>query len=256
MSQQPSPKPENLIDRFKRILRGGTESNERARVQRRAGLPRPASTPASVPASEAHAGATRYKILPAFWTVASVISTIVNVVLIAILIVLLQVLGKTPFQANDQFAGLLGGLYENFVRMDEATISTTVPVNAAIPLDITVPVRTTTRIVLADATTINNAHVVINTGGVDIDADAIVTLPAGTPLNVILDFPLPVKTDPNGNPIQVPINLSIPVNIPLKDTQLHEPFVGLQGVVKPYYCLVEPNAVWNNIQICSPLSNP
>ena len=250
---QPSPKPENLIDRFKRILRGGTEADSRARVQRRVGLNRP-ETPRPIPAPAS--GESRYKILPAFWTVASVISTLVNVVLIGVVLVLLQVLGKTPFQANDQFAGLLGGLYENFVRMDEATISTTVPVNAAIPLDITVPVRTTTRIILADATTINNAHVVINTGGVDIDADAIVTLPAGTPLNVILDFPLPVKTDPNGVPIQVPINLSIPVNIPLKDTQLHEPFVGLQGVVKPYYCLVEPNAVWNNIQICSPLSNP
>ena len=250
---QPSPKPENLIDRFKRILRGGTEADSRARVQRRVGLNRP-ETPRPIPAPAS--GESRYKILPAFWTVANVISTLVNVVLIGVVLVLLQVLGKTPFQANDQFAGLLGGLYENFVRMDEATISTTVPVNAAIPLDITVPVRTTTRIILADATTINNAHVVINTGGVDIDADAIVTLPAGTPLNVILDFPLPVKTDPNGVPIQVPINLSIPVNIPLKDTQLHEPFVGLQGVVKPYYCLVEPNAVWNNIQICSPLSNP
>ncbi len=249
---QPSNNPKNLIERFKRILRGETEANERTRVNRRVGLNRP-ETPRPTPAP---VGESRYKILPAFWTVASAISTIVNVVLIGILLVLLQVVGKSPFQANDQFAGLLGGLYENFVRMDEATISTTVPVNAAIPLDITVPVRTTTRIVLADATTINNAHVVINTGGVDIDADAIVTLPAGTPLNVILDFPLPVNQDPNGVPIQVPINLSIPVNIPLKDTQLHDPFVGLQGVVKPYYCLVEPNAVWNNIQICSPLSNP
>ena len=253
---QPSNNPKNVIDRFKRILRGETEANERTRVNRRVGLNRPETPRPTPPPTSGSAGGSRYKILPAFWTVASVISTIVNVVLIGILLVLLQVLGKTPFQANDQFAGLLGGLYENFVRMDEATISTTVPVNAAIPLDITVPVRTTTRIVLADATTINGAHVIINTGGVDIDADAVVTLPAGTPLNVILDFPLPVKTDPNGNQIQVPINLSIPVNIPLKDTQLHDPFVGLQGVVKPYYCLVEPNAVWKGNQICSPLSNP
>lgn len=249
---QPSPNPGNLIERFKRILRGETGSASRTRVNRRVGLNRP-ETPRPTPAPT---GESRYKILPAFWTVASVISTIVNVVLIGILLVLLQVLGKTPFQANDQFAGLLGGLYENFVRMDEATISTMVPVDAKIPLDITVPVRTTTRIVLADAATINNAHVVINTSGVDINADAIVTLPAGTALNVILDFPLPVKLDPNNNQIEVPIKLNIPVNIPLKDTQLHEPFDGLQKVVKPYYCLVEPNAVWNNIQICSPLSSP
>ncbi|MCC6300620.1 MAG: hypothetical protein IT314_15130 [Anaerolineales bacterium] len=252
---QPSSTQGNLIDRFKRILRGETDANARTRVQRRVGSTRPqAATPPS--SAETHNLEARYKYLHAFWTVTGVLSLIVNGVLIAFLLILLQILGKTPFQPEDQFAGLLGGLYGNFVKMDEATISTTIPVNAAIPLDIVVPVRTTTRIVLADATTINNAHVVINTGGVDIDADAVVTLPAGTPLNVILDFPLPVKTDPNNNPIQVPIQLSVPVNIPLKDTQLHEPFVGLQEVVKPYYCLVEPNAVWNNIQICSPLANP
>jgi hypothetical protein len=165
-------------------------------------------------------------------------------------------LGALQLTANDQFSGVLGGLYLNFVKMDEAAISTNIPVNAAIPLDIVVPVKTTTRVVLAEAAVINNAHVVINTGGVDIDADAIVTLPAGTPLNVILDFPLPVKTDLNNNQIQVPIQLNIPVNIPLKDTQLHDPFVGLQEVVKPYYCLVEPNAVWNGVQICSPVLSP
>ncbi|MEW6086149.1 MAG: hypothetical protein AB1607_16285 [Chloroflexota bacterium] len=238
--------------KLKRILRGETDANVRTRVQRRAGLPRPQTpTPASAPAD-----GSRYKILPAFWTVASGISMIVNIILIAILLVLLQVLGKVPFQPEDQFAGLLGGLYQNFVKMDEATISANIPVNASIPLDIVVPVKTTTRVVLAEAAVINNAHVVINTSGVDIDADAVVTLPAGTLLNVILDFPLPVKTDPNNNQILVPIQLNVPVNIPLKDTQLHEPFVGLQEVVKPYYCLVEPNAVWNNIQICSPIANP
>lgn len=249
---QPSSNPGGPAGKLKRILRGETDSNSRTRVQRRVGWTRP-ETPA--PASPA-VGESRYKFLPAFWTVTGIFSLVVNGVLFAILLVLLQVLGKTPFQADDQFAGLLGGLYQNFVRMDEATISTNIPVNAAIPLDIVIPVKTTTRIVLADSATINNAHVVINTGGVDIDADATVTLPAGASLNVILDFPLPVKTDPNNNQIQVPIQLNVPVNIPLKDTQLHVPFVGLQEVVKPYYCLVEPNAVWNNVQICSPLANP
>lgn len=247
---QPSSNPGNLIDRFKRILRGETGSTSRTRAQRRTNGTRPASPPVLSQSGSA------YRFLPAFWTVTGVLSLIVNGVLLAILLVLLQVLGKTPFQADDQFAGLLGGLYQNFVRMDEATISTNIPVNAAIPLDIVVPVKTTTRIVLADSATISNAHVVINTGGVDIDADATVTLPAGASLNVILDFLLPVKTDPNNNQIQVPIQLNVPVNIPLKDTQLHVPFVGLQEVVKPYYCLVEPNAVWNNVQICSPLANP
>lgn len=245
MSQHPS-NPGNLIERFKRIVRGETDAGARTRVQRRVGLPRP--QPSSHSSAEPGAG-SRYKFLPAFWTVTGILSLIVNGVLLAILIVLLQVLGKAPFQPEDQFAGVLGGLYRNFVLMDEATIRATVPVDASIPLNIVVPVQTTTRITLAEPATINNARVVINTGGVDIDAAAVVTLPAGTPLTVALDFPLAVQNS-------VPIQLSIPVNIPLRDTELHAPFVGLQEVVKPYYCLIEPGAVWNNVQICSPLANP
>ena len=251
---QSSPKREKPFARLMRIVRGDAGQTARTRAYRRANATQASAPVPTPPASDPVPQPTR--ILRAFWTFTGILSLIVNIVLIAILLVALRMLGALQLSANDQFSGVLGGLYLNFVRMDEATISTNIPVNAAIPLDIVVPVKTTTRIVLADATTINNAHVVINTGGVDIDADAVVTLPAGTPLNVILDFPLPVKTDPNNNQIQVPISLNVPVNIPLKDTQLHEPFVGLQEVVKPYFCLVEPNAVWNGIQICSPVQSP
>ena len=251
---QSSPKREKPFARLMRIVRGDAGQTARTRAYRRANATQASAPVPSSPATDRVPQPTR--LLRAFWTFTGILSLIVNVVLIAILLVALRMLGALQLTANDQFSGVLGGLYLNFVRMDEATISTNIPVNAAIPLDIVVPVKTTTRIVLADATTINNAHVVINTGGVDIDADAVVTLPAGTPLNVILDFPLPVKTDPNNNQIQVPISLNVPVNIPLKDTQLHEPFVGLQEVVKPYFCLVEPNAVWNGIQICSPVQSP
>ena len=251
---QSSPKRERPFARLMRIVRGDAGQTARTRAYRRANATQASAPVPSSPTTDRVPQPTR--LLRAFWTFTGILSLIVNVVLIAILLVALRMLGALQLTANDQFSGVLGGLYLNFVRMDEATISTNIPVNAAIPLDIVVPVKTTTRIVLADATTINNAHVVINTGGVDIDADAVVTLPAVTPLNVILDFPLPVKTDPNNNQIQVPISLNVPVNIPLKDTQLHEPFVGLQEVVKPYFCLVEPNAVWNGIQICSPVQSP
>lgn len=243
---QPSPNSGGPTSKINRITRGETEANTRTRVQRRVGLPRPQEPAPSAPATGSGA---RYKFFPAFWTVASAISLAVNLVLLGLVLVLLPIIGKSPFQAEDQFAGLLGGLYNNFVKMDEATISADMPVDTTIPLNIVVPVQTTTRITLAEPATISNAHVIINTGGVDIDADAVVTLPAGTPLTVALDFPLTVQNT-------IPIQLNVPVNIPLRNTQLHEPFVGLQDVVKPYYCLVEPNAVWNNVQICSPLSNP
>jgi hypothetical protein len=62
--------------------------------------------------------------------------------------------------------------------------------------------------------------------------------------------------------LAVPVNqsvlavLDVPVNIPLNQTQLHEPFVGLQKVVEPWYCLVEPNATFNGLQVCSPFAAP
>jgi hypothetical protein len=131
--------------------------------------------------------------------------------------------------------------------MDQATITRVIPVDANIPLNITVPVQATTRITLAETVTIPNAHVRINTGALNIDADAVVTLPANTPLTVNLDFPLNVQNT-------IPVHLDVPVNIPLNETQLHEPFVGLRQVVEPWYCMVEPNATVNSVQICSPLT--
>jgi hypothetical protein len=75
------------------------------------------------------------------------------------------------------------------------------------------------------------------------------TLPANTPLMVNLDFPLTVQNS-------IPIHLDVPVNIPLDQTELHEPFVGLQKVVEPWYCIIEPNATVNGLQVCSPITNP
>ncbi|MGZ9234702.1 MAG: hypothetical protein ACXW4E_04190, partial [Anaerolineales bacterium] len=133
--------------------------------------------------------------------------------------------------------------------MDQATISSTIPVDAVVPLNIVVPVKATTQITLAQNVTIPNAHVRIITGAINIDANATVTLPAGQPLMVNLDFPLNVQDN-------IPIHLDVPVNIPLNQTQLHEPFVGLQKVVEPWYCIVEPGATINGSQVCSGAAGP
>lgn len=193
-----------------------------------------------------------FKFLPAFWTIASVLSLIVNIVLIIILLLAYQQLDRIRQLQSygiDRSSGLLGGLYENFVKMDQATIATTIPVDANVPLNIDVPVQTTTQIFLAEPAVIRNAHVLINTGGVSINANARVTLPAETPLMVRLDFPLNVQNT-------IPIHLDVPVNIPLNQTELHEPFVGLQEVVEPWYCLVQPNATVNGLQVCSQSRGP
>lgn len=160
---QPAPRRETPIARLMRIVRGDSGRTARTRAYRRPAATHPSAPAPASPATDSVPQPTR--LLRAFWTFTGILSLIVNIVLIVILLVTLRLLGALQLSANDQFSGVLGGLYLNFVRMDEATISTNIPVNAAIPLDIVVPVKTTTRIVLADATTINNAHVVINTGG-------------------------------------------------------------------------------------------
>ena len=179
-----------------------------------------------------------WKFGPAFWTVTGILSLIVNGILIAVLLAMYNMIGQfQSFQgtASNLGASILGGLYTNFEKMDRSTIKTVIPVDAQIPLDISVPVQTTTQITLSEAVSIPNAQVVINTGGLNINSNARVTLPAGTPMMVNLNFTLPVQTT-------IPVHLEVPVNIPMSQTELHQPFVGLQDVIRPWYCLVEPSA--------------
>ena len=242
------PSNESPLDRLKRSVGSGTTQNREAVPQ--TDVPHQEepvfAAPASRPRAKLQFGPSQFKFLPAFWTVASIMSFTVNIVLLIVGAILLQNLntvGVTVSGISDQ---LLGGLYNNFVLMDNATIQTQIPVKADIPLSITVPVKTTTQITLAEAAVIRNAQVIINTGSLDINANATVTLPANTPLVVNLDFPLQV-TD------TIPISLMVDVNIPLRDTELSAPFKGLQDVVRPYYCLIMPKAtsIIDNSFVCS-----
>ncbi len=213
----------------------------------------PAETPPTPPVSEpdpvpqpveSKPPRWRFKFLPAFWTIASILSITVNIVLIILLLMTWQLLGSIQGLATGKTTNLLGGLYSNFVKMDKARITRTVPVKADIPLNSVVPVQATTSITLAEKAVISNAHVVINTSSMSINAPAQVTLPAGTPLTVTLNFPLTVQNT-------IPVELNVPVDIPLNETQLHEPFVGLQQVVKPWYCFVQPNAMEGGQAVCT-----
>jgi hypothetical protein len=67
-------------------------------------------------------------------------------------------------------------------------------------------------------------------------------------LPIQLSITVPVNT-------QVPVDLTVPVAIPLKETDLHQPFVGLQEVLLPYQNLLErtPDS-WD--QVLCPLVEP
>jgi hypothetical protein len=194
----------------------------------------PPAAPEPVPPSKGK----KFNFGPAFWTIASIISLTINVV---VLIVLLAVLSNVRIlnmgSAMEIGNGLLGGLYTNFEKMDNAHITKTIPVNATIPVKFDLQLNQQTDVVLSQDVTIRRALVTVNTGGLNItNALATIVLPEGTTLPVFLNLTVPVDTT-------VPVVLDVAVDIPLAETQLHEPFSGLQEVVKPFYCMLSPTAL-------------
>lgn len=217
----------------------GNDPTPLARLPRArpAGTPAPAAPPPAAAGSQPQAG-RRFALHfgPAFWTVTGLLSLLVNGVLIALLIYLFTTTALLQRNVSAAGTNILSGLYTNFEKMDRASITSTIPVEAQIPLALDVPIQQTTRITLASDATIQNARVRIATSTLNIDAPAEVILPAGTTLDVALAFNVQVQD-------QVPVHLEVPVNIPLSQTQLHEPFTGLQQVVQPWYCLIQPAAL-------------
>jgi hypothetical protein len=198
--------------------------------------PPPSATPVSIPPASAapakekpskpkpDAAETREKRLRAVWTIGSVASILVNVVLIVIVLVLVNQVFVLKQLVGEQ---LLGGLYENFILMDQANITTTITVEDEIPIDFVLDINQDTTVVLTEPTRIYGAYVSV------LSAPADIVLPAGTSLPVKLSLSVPVQKT-------IPVKLIVPVDIPLEKTELHEPFTGLQNVVSPYYWMLKP----------------
>jgi hypothetical protein len=185
---------------------------------------------------------------PALWNVASILSLTINVILIIVLLILfmsINSLGLSVSSMLNMGTGLLSGLYGNFEKMDRAHITTDIGVQTTIPVQFDLQLNQMTNVVLSQDVTITNALVTVNTGGLNISrANTTIVLPSGTTLPVVLNLTVPVNTT-------VPVVLNVPVDIPLNQTQLHEPFAGLQDVLKPIYCLIDVNAVnLNGEPIC------
>lgn len=193
------------------------------------------------------------RIMPAFWTVASVLSLVVNIILIVVLVILGRMLFEIKYLVND---GLISGLYQNFVLMDQAHIQTTIIVEDTILVEDTIPVvfdlplNQKTEVVLTENISVPNTLVYLNGMAVP----TTVVLPAGTPLSIQLDLVVPVnQTIPVV--LNVPVKLKVPVDIPLESTQLHQPFTGLQEVVSPYHKMLSdlPDA-WEDTPVCGPMT--
>lgn len=180
---------------------------------------------------------------PRLWTTASVVSLTINILLTIILLILIVSVYRMKLDmakivnAGTALMDLPAGLYSNFEKMERANIQTNVVVNTSIPVKFDLQLNQQTNVVLSQDVTIQNARVTVNTGGLNISqANTTIILPAGTILPVNLSLTVPVDQ-------QVPVTLNVPVDIPLRDTQLNDPFVGLQNVIRPLYCLLEPTAV-------------
>jgi hypothetical protein len=143
------------------------------------------------------------------------------------------------------------GLYENFVLMDNAHIRTQIPVTLEVPVQFELAINTQTEVTLSQDTPIDQARVTLSTGGLNIsNAPANIVLPAGTRLPINLSLIVPVNKT-------VPVSLIVPIDIALKDTDLHTPFVGLQQVIQPLYCLLNPQATSNaGLLLCPTPTTP
>jgi hypothetical protein len=174
---------------------------------------------------------------PGFWSLGSALSLILNVVLIIIVIILgVRLFAWKKLITDD----VVGGLYYNFILMDQATIASTVEVEDTMPVQFDLPLKQETTVRLTQPTRIDGARVTLSTGGLNIvNAPADIVLPEGTVLPVELDLVVPVNTT-------VPVQITVPVNIPLNETELHAPFVGLQEVVSPIYWWLRdlPSSWW------------
>jgi len=239
-----------------KLLNGSVDQSIKARLPRSAaGTPPPQKTPVvtATPSPAPPSKSSRFKFGPAFWTIASVISMTINVVVLIVLLLALKVLGgpkATMTLAQDQIGGLLGGLHQNFVKMDAAHIKTQIHVAKEIPVQFTLNVSGPTNVTLSQDVLIEGALVTVQTGGLNIvNARARIVLPVGTLLPIYIDN-LVVPVDQ-----KVLAELDVPVDIPLNQTELHEPFVGLQKVVEPYYCFLQPSLTVNGISVCPPRPN-
>jgi len=186
----------------------------------------------------------------AYWDVAAGVSLIINAILVATLLIMAIQINNLKTTAN----GLLSGLYGNFVAMDKASITTTITVDTQVPIDFMLPIQQNTDLVLSQSISIPNARVVLNSGGFAYNGPGSITLPAGTNLPIALNIAVPVQ-------FSVPVTLQIPVNIPLAQTELHQPITGLQDTVRAYYCTFDKNAQYpQGIYLCEdhdvPTSTP
>jgi hypothetical protein len=163
---------------------------------------------------------------PIFWTVSGAIALLIALILLVATIVIASNAMRVTAQINEH---LVGNLYDSFVAMDEASIKTTIPIQTEVPAKFDVLLDTMTTVNLSEDVYITSATVSLTTGGLSItNAPTNIILPEGTELPIHLVLTVPVDE-------MIPVEMLVDVDIPLAETELHDPFVKLQRTIQPYY---------------------
>lgn len=163
---------------------------------------------------------------PLFWTISGAIALLIAVILLIIVVVIGFNAVKIADAVNQD---LVGQLYSSFVAMDQAHIKTTIPIESEVPAQFDLQLDTLTTVTLSEDVTISGATVSLSTGGLQItSAPTSIILPAGSELPIHLVLTVPVDE-------MIPVVMDVEVDIPMSQTELHDPFLNLQQTIQPYY---------------------
>jgi len=168
----------------------------------------------------------------AFKNFAIIFSFVMNFIMLLVLLVAAPLI----LPGINAIAGpLVGGLSDSFVDMSNATISQTIPLDTEMPIGFSLPLSTTTNVIITQEVPLQEVPAeFIITGGGDgfISGQVYLSLPEGLALPVALDLTVPVSET-------VPVVMDVPVEIPLNETDLGTPFNTLKRLFTPLDTLIQ-----------------
>ncbi|MGD8584352.1 MAG: hypothetical protein PVH65_11300 [Chloroflexota bacterium] len=160
----------------------------------------------------------------AFKNFALIFSFVLNLIFLVLLI--LGALYIIPVM-NDVAEPVVSGLNDSFEDMGNAHIRERITINEQIPVVFDLPVQTNTVATILEPVPMSiPTQFVLPGGGGYINGNVSFSLPAGTGLPVQLDVVVPVSQS-------VPIVMEVPVDIPLSETELSQPFGDLRRLFAP-----------------------
>jgi hypothetical protein len=195
------------------------------------------ATPESDAARQSGPSTKRYARLPPLYKAMIWTSFLINVVLLIILGVVAGVLLSNRGQVVDlagnaqSFAASnLSELQDVVVKLEGATIKTTIPLSQPLSLagkGIFVPVDQVTEVRLTSPVplVLSGADIDLGNGNLLRANNINLTLPEGTPLKIALKMNIPLDS------VTIPVQLDVPVSIPLAQTELGPQFQRLGSIV-------------------------